>query len=329
MTRQPWRGAHCALPLSLLVLGVTTRSGAAERIDIPGECGSAQVFWDGVSRLVGADVPRPSMTEVTITGPRSDGTYTLHLSVDGEVRRLEHTDCGMLLRSAEVITASILRPQGVSAPPANPRGRASSLPGDPSATPGAQPPPGTTSPRRRRFASTTSDPVLGQGSHGDVRVGGGLGAVYGVVPEVGTQASLHAAAMKDHWGGVLSIRYVPPTSTSEDGRAVEVQAVGGQIAGRFSPIPWYALSVGLQLDWMVGRGAARTPARRVDSAWSVAPCAEVAVIPWRFEHLETGVGLAGCAAVVRPRFVVDGFGPLYEVGPLGVAGQVHASWRLP
>jgi hypothetical protein len=105
---------------------------------------------------------------------------------------------------------------------------------------------------------------------------------------------------------------------------VEVRTFGGRAAPHYRPWEFLRLSAGPEVDLMLGRG---TNVQRPlsDVAWSVAAGAELAAIPFDIANLELEVALQGRFALLRPRFLIEGFGEAYRVPQWGGGGVIRAS----
>lgn len=317
--------------LALLAVGTSAASGAIAqqtRFRLAPGCGSEAEFWQGVRALIGSEAARVQPTEVTITEPNDSGYHTLRIVLDGERRTLLHADCRTLLRSAIVIAAASVRPelgaeQGASEVPAG-GAQVEERPAraqNPRRVPRGSPPLARTVRvvRPQRSVAAGWHPVLG----------GGAGVAFGVVPGASAAFELYAAGVfEGRWGFSVGGRYLTPRDARKDRREVEIHAWGGRVAGLFLPVPRLKLTAGLEADWLPAEGRGIAGGAGSDSAWSLAPFVEVAASPWTSGHMRLELALQGQAAIVRPRFIVTGFGDVYRVPPAGGAGVLRGVWHF-
>jgi hypothetical protein len=147
-----------------------------------------------------------------------------------------------------------------------------------------------------------------------------------VLPDLGGALELGARAEVLPWGVELSFRYWPERSGSREGRGVDVSALGGRLAALFRVAPALNVLAGLELNRLEGAGAESVRGRNTASAWQVAPTLGLSLITWDIGYLRLEIGAAGRVSVLRPRFVVTGFGDLYRVPVLGADAIIRGVW---
>lgn len=274
---------------------------------LPASCGSENEFRSELERLAGAHAAQAyplTLSISEIAGSDPGARFHLVLELRGERRELTHADCRALFRGAVVIAAASVKPP--PAPPPVPAAR-------------AEPAPVVSNPPRR-----AERPLAMRGS-----VSLGAGAALGVVPGAAAMLELRAGLDLGRWGISLAGNFLPAKHATQDGRGVDVLAVGGRLAGGVRPVRPLMLSAGIELDWLQGTGDAGISERRTDSAWSVAPSLELAVIPFETNHLHIELAAQGRLALLRPRFVVTGFRDVYRVPSFGGAGLVRGAFTFP
>ncbi len=266
--------------------------------------------------MLGAEVDQLSPYEVTIAPSAVEGDYVLRITLHGEPREFRDRDCRTLFRSAVVVAAASVKPDLAAdlpheTPPPNKAqasepsagSRASESPR--TAPPAARPP----SPRRAAIAA-------------------GAGVIAGLVPGVAPLFELGGLAQDASWGAWLSLRHATLSSAeAEGGRGVEVRAFGARAAAAYSPTDFARLSLGLEVDLMVGRGTGVTTPLS-DTAWSFAPTLELAAILLNIDRLRLEVALQGRWAPLRPRFHIAGYGDAYRVPAFGAAGLFRVAYFL-
>jgi hypothetical protein len=301
--------------LALLAHSPASRAQAMS-FDVPAECGSELEFREGVQALVGSEAPRAMPAQLRIR-PNGEAGYRLTIEVGGRVRELTHADCRVLFRSAVVIAAASVRPDAA----AGVENRAPAAP--PVAAPAVTPAPASPPPPPAPKADTTAPPRLRP------EVAAGAGLALGVVPgPVGT-FELRAGMAMESLGFSAAARYFPAHSVQVEGRSADVRGIGFRFAGLYRPWPAVSVSLGFDADWLHGSGQAPGIALpSTDSAWTLAPSAELAVIPIRFKGLSVELAAEGRVAVLRPRFEVTGFGELYRVPTFGGVLLARSVWRF-
>ncbi len=154
----------------------------------------------------------------------------------------------------------------------------------------------------------------------------GLGVSAGVVPDLSGMLEVGARLEVLPWALGLSLRYWPQRTASREGRAVDVSALGGRLAGLFRVAPAWTLLVGLEVNRLVGEGSEGVSGRSSAPAWQLAPAVGLSVVTWDIQYLRLEVGAIGRASLVRPEFVVTGFGELYRVPVLGADAIIRGAW---
>jgi hypothetical protein len=278
--------------------------------EVPAECGSELEFTAELERLVGADAARARPSLLRIERDAATNDYRLTLEVGGQRRELEHADCRVLFRSAAVISAASIK---ASAPP-----------------PAEVPPPAA--PKREVARGADAD-AGGRRSASRARfygeVGLGAGVALGVLPGTAGMVDLRAGLVHERWGVTLAGRYYFPEQTATvEGRSAEISGFGLRAAGVALPWPWLSGSLGFDVDRLSGRGTSGVSNPTTDSAWTLAPSLEIALIPLQNEHLALELAAAGRVALVRPVFEVNGFRELYQVPSFGMTALARGVFRF-
>lgn len=290
----------------------------ATTFEVPAECGDELAFETELVRLAGEDAARARPSLIRIAREGADGLYRLTLVVGGQTRELEHTDCHVLLRSAAIIVAASLEAETPAPPALAPRAapelRARAITAPELRAPTAIP------------ASHSNESARGADWRGDLAVG--VGVTAGVMPGASAAFELRGGVLGELFGASVGVRYFPPRFLAVDGRGVDIWGLGVRAAAVVAPVPALHLSLGLDADRLSGRGSGvATPERA--SAWTVAPSAELAVIPFQNKHLSLELAAEGRLALVRPVFVVTGFQELYRVPNWGGWLVLRGVWRFP
>ncbi len=296
-----------SLGVVLALLGAPDALAQDVSFELSPECGSEPEFRAELVRLVGVDAERAFPTALRIRRDETGEAFVLALEVGGRARELAHADCRVLFRSALVIAAASVR----NPPPASP----------PPASPSPAPPPAA--PRASPARSTDRGPPL----RGSAAIGAGL--ALGVLPGVAGAFEVRAGLAVGPVGASLAGRYLPARFVSDEGRGVDIRGIGFRLAGSYELIPELVLSAGLDADWLSGSGITGIATPQTDSAWAVAPSLELALIPFRTNHLAVEVAVEGRVALQRPTFEVTGFRQVYEVPQLGMFGLARGVWRFP
>jgi hypothetical protein len=88
-------------------------------------------------------------------------------------------------------------------------------------------------------------------------------------------------------------------------------------------------SLGVEVDRLSGTGQEGVSGRSSDAVWLLAGALDLNAIPWSVGNLRLELGFGAQLALVRPRFVVDGYGNVYEVPPVGGGAIIRAVWLFP
>lgn len=301
--------ALVSLSLALSVLALSGRARAQTRFSVPDGCGSELEFRAELERLLEerARVVLPS--SLVISAPDATGQHTLRLELAGQTRILRERDCPTLLRSAVVITAAAAR----ELPPEP----------EPEPEPGTEPEPEPqTEPEPQPEPEPRDSPSLPLAWTLQLGAGVASGIVPGLGPTLLAAATLEPAPL----GAALSLRYALPQDEQTEGRTVDVDSIGlrGELLYRFVPV--LELALGVEADWLHGTGAPGVSARQSSSVWRVAPTLGLSAIPWPDAQPRLELGVSAQLAVVRPRFVVEGFGDLYRVPLAGVDAIIRGAW---
>jgi len=273
--------------------------------ELPVECGTEAEFRTELTRLVGPDVERAWPSTLRITGDATAG-YRLTLDVAENRREFEHSDCRVLFRSALVVAAASVQTAEVAPPP-----------------PAPVPPPAAVPPTREQPAAEKTDgPTL------RATAGAGAGVAVGVVPGATAAFEARLGGELGAFGVVIGGRYFLPRYVEVEGRGVDIQGFGLQVAFRVEPIELLALSAGFDADLLVGKGTAEIEVPLEDSAWTLAPSLELALIPINTRHLSVELAVSGRVAVQRPVFEVTGFRTLYQVPPFGLVSVARGTFHF-
>jgi hypothetical protein len=289
----------------------------ASSFDMPAECGTEGEFRQELVRLVGADADRaqPSVVAVTRSG---DAEYRLTLELGGERRELTHADCRVLFRSALVIAAASVRPP--EAPPA-----------EPETAPAVSRPPATPIETKETVPTAESEVAEPSDAGPPVRgnLSGGAGLAVGIVPGPTAVLELRAGAMVGNFGLSLSGKFMPARYVASEGRGADIRAFGLRAALGMRPVESLWVSAGFDADLLIGKGDPGITDPGEDSAWTLAPSLELAVIPINTSHLALEIALQGRVAVQRPVFEVTGFREIYQVPPIGMLSVARGVWHFP
>jgi hypothetical protein len=298
--------ASALLSLSI-ALALSGTAQAQTRFSVPEGCGSELEFRAELERLLEGRARAVLPTSLVIGALDASGEHTLRLELKGRTRVLSDRDCPTLLRSAVVIVAAAARELPPPAPEALPP------PPEPVPVPVSVPAP-------ERPGASMPAPPLTWAMHA------GVGLTSGVVPGLGLTLLGGASLEPSPFGASLSLRYALPQDEQSEGRAVEVDSIGlrGELLYRFVPV--LELALGVEADWLHGTGAPGVSARQSSSVWRVAPTLGLSLIPWPDAQPRLELGVSAQLALVRPRFVVEGFGDLYRVPLAGVDAIIRGAW---
>ncbi len=325
---------------SLALVALATRIAAAQtRFEVPQGCGTEADFRRELAALVGgaAQETLPAALEIS---EQPEGHFRLRLELPGEVREIADADCRTLFRSAVVIAAAAAR--GVEPePPALPE-PAEPEPPPPAAseTPAAGVEPARPVEEEQEQleveppGAAVDTPQSPSAPSKDLRpsklaLGAGIGLSAGTVPSASAVLEARAGLDPAPFGLALSARYWPGSGAESDGRRVHVTAVGGRVAALVELGSALHASLGLEVDRLSGTGQEGVSGRSSDTVWLLAGALELNVIPWSVDDLRLELGFGTQLALVRPRFVVDGYGDVYEVPPVGGGAIIRAVWLFP
>jgi hypothetical protein len=157
-------------------------------------------------------------------------------------------------------------------------------------------------------------------------VAASAGVSGGVVPGLGPALELSVLLQRLPWATALSLRYWPERSEAVGERGVDVSAFGGRAVGLYRIAPALDGIAGLELMRLIGTGAPGVSGRNADAAWQLAPTLGVNWIVWDIHSLRLEVGVAGRVSLLRPRFVVVGFGDVYRAPALGADAIIRGVW---
>lgn len=302
------------------LLLVRSVSAAQLRFEVPEHCGDAASFLRDLDELVGDPERALRPSALRITG--AEEGYRLRLEVGGEVRELVDADCRTLLRSAVVITAAA----GRMAPSAGEAAAASPAPAESPAKRRAAGAgaasvsrPNAAAPEARQLAGEPIAPAL-------FSVGLGLGVSSGVLPGTGPVLEARAGLEPRPFGLAINARYWPGAGAEREGRNVHITALGASVAGQFRLGTAFHLGIGLEVDRLTGSGQEGVSGRSSDAAWRVAPTLDLDIIPWSIEDLRIEFGFGAQLALLRPRFIVTGFGDVYATPRLAGAAIIRGVW---
>jgi hypothetical protein len=296
---------------SSAAFGVTFEVAAQARFDVPRECGSELEFRQELERVLGGKFEAASPSALSIRAVPGTDEYTLRLELGGHTRELQDHDCRTLLRSAVVIVAAAAR----AAPEPEPEQ--------------STPPAPVRSPPRAVILQAPAEPATRadearQPTLYGVHLGAGLAS--GVVPGLGPRVLVGASVESAPFGAAISARYDPNRTAERGGRGVDVESLGARAEGRWRVVPELELGLGIDVDRVFGSGTPEVSGRASSAAWRLAPLLGLTGIPWPEAQPRLELGVSAQVALVRPRFVVEGFGDLYRVPVLGADAIVRGSW---
>jgi len=307
------------------------------RFEVPAQCGNEAGFRRELEDLVGGPAREiePSVLEIT---EQAEGGFELHLELMGEVREIVDADCRTLLRSAVVIAAAAargeqLQPAPPPPPPPEPAPTAQPVAAEP--LPAPPPPPPERVEKGEVVVRVVEPPppesidapsAASVARPATFALGAGIGLSGGTVPGASAVLDLRAGLDPAPVGFALSARYWPGSEAEEDGRSVHVTGLGGRAAALIELGSVFHTSLGLEIDRLAGTGQEGVLGRGTASVWLLSGALELTVIPWSVEGIRLELGLGAQLALVRPRFVVSGFGNVYEVPPVGGGAIIRAVW---
>jgi hypothetical protein len=160
-------------------------------------------------------------------------------------------------------------------------------------------------------------------------VGVGVGVSGGVLPGLGATLELTGRMEALPWGLLGAVRYWPMRSESREGRGVEVTALGAQVLASYRIATALNLLAGVEIDRLEGTGAERVSGGNAASAWQLASDFGLTLITWDIGYLRLEVGALGRVSLLRPKFVVTGFGNLYRAPAVGGDAIIRGVWLFP
>ncbi len=293
---------------------------AARVFEVPPACGNRADFESRLARLLGA-AAAATPAAVWISEADARGQHTLRIQIRGETRQLQDANCATLLQSAVVITAAAARALELErAPPRPTRTRARSWRGRRAA---ATPKPARRAPEPP--STLSPEPALAREFSGwAVAIGGGVAG--GVLPGVAPLFELRASREPAPFGWGVALLYLPEQSAFRAGRGVDVDALGGRVTGTLELAYRLHLTAGIELNRLAGTARADVSNANSDTAWQLAPILGLSVIPWSIQNIQVELGVLGRVPLVRPRFVVNGFGDLFQTPPFGADAIIRVAW---
>lgn len=315
-----------AAAASVLLVLLPGRRGFARpaTFDVPPECGNETAFRSELARLAGVDAASAQPSSLRITRDGEGGAYRLELVIGGRTRALEHADCRVLLRSAAVIAAASVKADAAATsdrPAPSPSSSPAPLPPSPPSPLSSAPAPLESAPPPRADAASRSSNLQGN-------LAAGVGVAAGVVPNVTGALELRGGVFAGLFGASLGVRYFPARFVAVEGRGVDVWGLGLRGAAVVAPLPYLDVSLGLDADRLSGHGSGVSKPASA-AAWTLAPSAELALIPFKNKHLDLEVAAEARYALSRPVFVVTGFQDLYRVPSWGMVLVLRGAWRFP
>lgn len=220
--------------------------------------------------------------------------YHLRMSVGTKERELRDVDCRELFRAAVVVAVAVTLSESAERPGSEARR-------------GATPKPSVPVTEERSASAAAPGPSNVELSFA---LGGGLYA--GLLPKVAPVFELQAKSLFDErLGFALSARYLASRSQPDDalGRGLTVDAVGGQLTGRYRLSGYWEAALGGAAYRLAGTG--RGLGNRSDTAWAAGPTAGLCFLP--LHRTRIWVGLVGEAQwnLLRPRFEFLNYGPIF------------------
>ena len=278
---------------------------AESRFQVPPDCGSQAEFSRELERLLGGQAAQAEPLSVAIGGDGAD--FLLRIVLREGTRELRHTDCRTLFRSAVVIAAASYERERRRHPP-------------PSNATVASP---TRETRERR------EPQSERSVPFEPRVAAGVGATLGPLPGAAPLFELSLGVVRDRVGLLLAVRYLSGTEERKpSGHGVMINALGARALVSFEP--WHRLrtAAGAGVYRLNGHGRG-TVQPLSDTTYTVAPVLEISAVLLHHESLELELGIGAHVAAVRPRFLIGGFGEVYEVPATGGEGLFRVIWLIP
>jgi hypothetical protein len=223
-------------------------------------------------------------------------------------------------------------PPPPAAPAAAPSPAPTSAAAPPAAAPASRPAPpaaaragGTTPARARELPQSAALPPF----PARFAVSAGVGLTGGVLPGASALLELRAGLEPAPVGAALSAYYWPGSSTDQQGRSLDLSGLGARATALIALGAPVRAGVGLEVDRLSGSAAAGVAERGSDAAWRLAASLELNAIPWSIGRLRIELGAAAQLALIRPRFLVTGFGAVYRVPDAGGAAIIRGVWLFP
>jgi hypothetical protein len=160
-------------------------------------------------------------------------------------------------------------------------------------------------------------------------LGVGVGVSGGVLPGLGATLELSGRVEVTPWGALGALRYWPSRSETREGRRLEVSALGAQVLGVYRIAPALNLVAGLEVNRLQGTGTDGVSGGTAAAAWQLASDLGLTLIAWDIQRLRLEVGALGRVSLLRPKFVVTGFGNLYRAPALGGDAIIRGVWLFP
>lgn len=318
------------LTAPLVALLSATAVHASPRIDIPGDCGSAEEYQAGLRTRLGAEAPE-LLEALSVKISPNDKGYSLDVNLGNSTRHIEDQDCRALFRAATVVAVALWEsPKRTPSPdrdsepsllesPASPSPDASGVVegGAPASHSGILPPPlpvkviGANSPPPQRVPAARWKALL------QARAG----VVAGLVPEEGIQFGLEPKIRVGAFDFGVGASYVlPRLQLDPDQYGVRVQAIGFSAAAGWYPHPLVGLHGGLAGYLLIGqgKGAKRT---QTDYASAFGPQIGIQVRALRYGHWWLLLGADAQLELVRPRFEIRAYREVFR--PSGVNGSFY------
>lgn len=222
-----------------------------------------------------------------------DSGYRLRMSVGAKERELRDVDCRGLFRAAVVVAVTVTLSESAERPSAEARRETVSTPANPepvapAATASGAPP----------ASNVELSFALGGGFH------------VGLLPKVAPLFELQAKSLfYDRVGLALAARYLARRTHDQGERGVTVDALGGQLTGRYRLSGYWEAALGGSVYRLAGTGQGL--GQRSDSAWAAGPTVGLCFLP--LPRSRIWIALAGEAGwnALRPRFEFENYGPIF------------------
>ncbi len=342
--------------LALAVLAAPARSAAAPveqppavefRWDAPEGCPAEAEVVAQLEVLLGGPLGErrgERLTAIARVRQEPGGAWDLRLWTVGSQgtlqRSLRHDRCDMLARAGVLIAAMAIDPlasermadgEAVAAVAAEARPVTDETPA-PVPAPPVAPPVEPSRPAVEASAPVVVSPPRRRVVRGALRLSGGL--AFGDLPGVGATLRLTPVLIWPRVRLEVEAAYGPPRHARFDDRpdaGADLQLAA--LAVRACPIfrrarLELAVCGGLEVGAMYGRGvgfALSSDGRLLWSALHLMPALFVTLHP----RVALFFAVEGQVALVRPRFVVEGFGEVYRALPGGFRGLLGVEARFP